>query len=80
MKTSGEFVILCSNRWLRIEVTARQKSGVFPRCRHASSQLQLHKQAWNDLDSKGKDQFSDFAFDQSKQVLGGTFAAQIARF
>ena len=27
-----EFVILCSNRWFKIEVTARQKS-VFPRCR-----------------------------------------------
>ena len=25
------FIVLCSNRWLKIEVTARQKS-VFPRC------------------------------------------------
>ena len=36
MKTSYqiclEFVILCSNRWLKLEVTAQQKS-VFPRCR-----------------------------------------------
>ena len=29
-----EFVILCNNRWLKMEVTARQKS-VFPRCRKA---------------------------------------------
>ena len=31
MKTALEFVILCSNRGLQIEVTTRQKS-VFPRC------------------------------------------------
>ena len=31
-KTALEFVILCSNRWLEIKVTALQKS-VFPRCR-----------------------------------------------
>ena len=29
------FVVLCSNRWLKIEVTARQKS-VFPRCQTCS--------------------------------------------
>ena len=32
MKTALEFVILCNNRWLKIEVSTRQKS-VFRRCR-----------------------------------------------
>ena len=33
-----EFFILCSNRWLKIEVAARQKKNrVFPRCRRTSN-------------------------------------------
>ena len=32
MKTALEFVILCGNRWPKIEVTARQMNA-FPRCR-----------------------------------------------
>ena len=36
MKTFLEFVILCSNRRLKIKMTARQKS-VFPRCRRKPS-------------------------------------------
>ena len=35
MKTALEFFILCSNRWPKTEVTARQKS-VFPRCRDSA--------------------------------------------
>ena len=35
MKTALEFVILCSNRWPKTGVSARQKS-VFPRCRDSA--------------------------------------------
>ena len=48
-----EFVIVCSNHWLKIEVTARQKS-VFPRC--------WLKKAW------GSDAFFSLAACESNQL------------